>query len=176
MLMLIRPRLAMKPMLAAALLLTAPACATLRGNRTPPAEPQGPMMATATTAADIATQPVRDLGVAKPEIPPVLVAATADPYSRASTRNCAELAGAIADLDVHLGPDLDVAETKENRAAKLAEAGGRAVVNTIIPFRGLVRELTGAAAAQRRYADAIDAGFARRGFLRGLQAARRCRR
>ena len=159
-----------------ALLLLAPACATLRGNRTPAAEPQGPVMATATTAADIATQPVRDLGVAKPEIPPVLVAATADPYSRASTRNCAELARAIAELGLHLGPDLDVAAARESRAGKLAEAGGRAVVNTIIPFRGLVREVTGAAAAQRRYADAVDAGYARRGFLRGLQAARRCRR
>ena len=50
------------------------------------------------------------------------------------------------------------------------------MVNSIIPFRGIVRELTGAAAAQRRYADAIDAGYARRGFLRGLQTARRCRR
>jgi hypothetical protein len=49
------------------------------------------------------------------------------------------------------------------------------VVNALIPFRGIVREITGAAPAQRRLNAAIDAGYARRGFLRGLHYARHCR-
>ena len=61
-----------------------------------------------------------------------------------------------------------------NIADDLAEAGGKTIVNTIIPFRGLVREISGAAPAERRLAAAIDAGFARRGFLRGTALARRC--
>ncbi|MEE3154506.1 MAG: hypothetical protein VX309_03150, partial [Pseudomonadota bacterium] len=55
------------------------------------------------------------------------------------------------------------------------EAGGKTIVNSIIPFRGLVREITGAAPAQRRLNTAIDAGFARRGFLRGAAISRGCR-
>jgi hypothetical protein len=58
---------------------------------------------------------------------------------------------------------------------KLAEAGGKSVVNAIIPFRGLVRELSGAGPAQRRLEADIQAGYARRGFLRGVATARKCR-
>ena len=58
---------------------------------------------------------------------------------------------------------------------RLAEAGGKAVVNSIIPFRGLVREVSGAAPAQRQLNAAIDAGLARRGYLRGVARGRNCR-
>lgn len=139
------------------------------------AAPETKVEATAEKAAEIATQPARDVGMAKPEIPPPLVRATEDPYSLSSTASCTELTTAIAELNEHLGPDyLLAAQREENRAGKIAEAGGKTIVNTIIPFRGLVRELSGAAEAQRRYADAVDAGYARRGFLRGLQIARTC--
>jgi hypothetical protein len=49
------------------------------------------------------------------------------------------------------------------------------VVNSIIPFRGVVRELSGSAEADRRLQAATDAGIARRGFLRGVQRIRGCR-
>jgi len=47
-------------------------------------------------------------------------------------------------------------------------------VNTLLPFRGIVREVSGAAPAERKLAAAVGAGFARRGYLRGLHQARRC--
>lgn len=128
------------------------------------------------TGGRIAAQPVHDVDARRTTIPPVLVAAYDNPYGLAGTRNCAQLASGIAALNDPLGPDFAVAAAKkENKAGKLAEAGGKTVVNAIIPFRGLVREISGAAPAQRRLANAIDAGYARRGFLRGLQAARNCR-
>jgi hypothetical protein len=75
-----------------------------------------------------------------------------------------------------LGPDFRAGEVKkENKAGKLAAAGGQTVINGLIPFRGLVREVTGAAPAQRRLNRALDTGYARRGFLRGLYTARKCR-
>ena len=127
-------------------------------------------------SVEIGTQPVRDVGVMKREIPPILVKARQDPYSLKGLRTCKQLAGEIADLNAVLGPDYVVGnEVKENRAGKLAEAGGKTVVNTIIPFRGLVRELTGAAPADRRLNAALDAGYARRGFLRGVHAKQGCR-
>lgn len=86
-----------------------------------------------------------------------------------------QIKAATTELDSVLGPDFAVGNNKkENRAGRLAEAGGKTIVNTIIPFRGLVREISGAAPAESRLAAAIDAGFARRGFLRGTALARRC--
>ena len=45
----------------------------------------------------------------------------------------------------------------------------------IVPVRGLVREVSGAASAQRELEAAIAAGFARRGFLRGVYQTRGCK-
>ena len=127
-------------------------------------------------AGDIAMQPARDVGVSKTEIPPVLVKAHEDPYSLKGLNTCRQLADAVKELNVVLGPDFVVGtETKENRAARLAEAGGRTVINSLLPYRGLVREISGAAPAQRRLDAALDAGFARRGFLRGVHTTRKCR-
>lgn len=125
---------------------------------------------------EIGTQPVRDVGITKREIPPILIKAQQDPYSLKGLKTCKSLATEVSNLNVVLGSDYKVGnEIKENKAGKLAEAGGKSVVNAIIPFRGIVRELTGAAPADRRMNAAIDAGLARRGFLRGVHAKQGCR-
>ena len=67
------------------------------------------------------------------------------------------------------------ADANENRVGKITEAVGRSVVNSLIPFRGLVREISGAAPAERRLQAAVTAGIARRGYLRGLAGARSCK-
>jgi len=128
-------------------------------------------------AGEIASQPARDVGAVEQKIPPVLLLASADPYSLKAAGSCTQIAIAIGNLNGALGPDYSTSRiaTKENRAGKLAEAGGQTVINSLIPFRGLVREMTGAAPAQRRLNAAIDAGYARRGFLRGLYLSRKCR-
>jgi len=126
-------------------------------------------------AADIVSQPVRDVGLSRKEIPPPLVLASDNPYGLTGLKTCRQLAAALSELNDSLGPDLDGAAYHENRAAKFAQAGGAAVVNSIIPFRSLVREVTGAAPADRRMRAAINAGFARRGYLRGVYSARGCR-
>jgi hypothetical protein len=124
---------------------------------------------------EIVTQPAKDIGAAKTEIPAILERAQENPYGLAGLKSCAQIKAATTELDSVLGPDFVVGNNKkENRAGRLAEAGGKTIVNTIIPFRGLVREISGAAPAERRLAAAIDAGFARRGFLRGTALARRC--
>lgn len=147
------------------------------GNRTEP-QPDQPsrVEAIGRDAGRIAAQPAHDVGAVRREIPPVLVSAAANPYSMAGAANCTQIAASIRSLSSALGPDFVAnAEQNEDRASRLAEAGGRAVVNTLIPFRGIVREISGAAPAQRRLNAAIDAGYARRGFLRGLHRARQCR-
>lgn len=128
------------------------------------------------TAGTIATQPVTDVGVKKVVVPPVLQRAIAAPYGAAGTASCTQITSGIRQLNGALGADFVAgAQTNENRASKIAEAGGKTIVNSLLPFRGLVREVSGAAPAQRRLNAAIDAGYARRGFLRGLAQAKRCR-
>ena len=127
-------------------------------------------------AGDIMSQPARDVGISKLKIPPVLVKARDAPYDLHGLDTCQQLADAVAELSAVIGPDFVVGEAwRENRTGKLAEAGGRAVVNSLIPYRGLVREVTGAAPQQRRLDDAVSAGFARRGFLKGVHDGRRCK-
>jgi hypothetical protein len=127
-------------------------------------------------SVEIGTQPARDVGVMKRQIPPILTTAQEDPYSLKGLKTCKQLAAEVTRLNEVLGADYVVGnEVKENRAGKLAEAGGKTVINTIIPFRSIVRELTGAAPADRRMNAAVDAGLARRGFLRGVHAKQKCR-
>lgn len=144
-------------------------------NSTTPEQPSR-LRSVRDSAGRIVTQPARDVGAAKTTIPPVLLAASADPYNARGLGTCKAIAAAFHSLTDVLGPDFYAGEVKkENKAGKLAEAGGQTVINGFIPFRGLVREVTGAAPAQRRLNHALDTGYARRGFLRGLYVARKCK-
>jgi len=125
-------------------------------------------------AEQVVSQPVRDVGLARTKTPPLLIEASEDPYGPAGTATCRQIAKSISDLNALIGPDY--ASTAPAKKQSLIKAGGQAVVNSLIPFRGLVREVSGAAPAERRYDAAVTAGFARRGFLRGLQRARKCGR
>jgi len=126
-------------------------------------------------AGDIAVQPVRDIGIAQKEIPPILQEAVAQPYEVPRRASCQWMREEHAKLDAALGPDFDSnAQNNQGKAEQLALAGGEAIVNSLIPFRGIVREVSGAASADRRRLIAINAGLARRGYIRGMAAARSC--
>ncbi len=122
---------------------------------------------------DIASQPVQDLNVVKRKTPAVLEAAGNDPYATRGMTNCGAIGGAIGELTQVLGPDFDSAEEKSRKIS--GERVAKGVVQSLIPFRGVIREVSGAAGAERRYQLAIDAGIARRGFLRGIARSRGCR-
>jgi hypothetical protein len=128
----------------------------------------------AQTTGQIITQPARDVGIEKTDIPPLLVEVSDNPYATAGTASCGQISSSIAALSKEIGPDFTASPVQNKR--NVAKIGGAVVVNSLIPFRGLVREVSGASAADRRLSAAIDAGIARRGFLRGLQTARKCRR
>jgi len=124
---------------------------------------------------DIATQPLQDLNVKNKRIPEVLELARGNPYGMDGTRNCAAIGRSIAALSNVLGRDIDTPdEGRPNRGRQAANVG-RSVVQGLIPFRGVIREVTGAAGAQREWDSAVDAGIARRGFLRGIARSRGCR-
>jgi len=141
-----------------------------------PTEPGKPVANTLNKAGEIASQPVRDVGINKREIPDVLQRSADDPYATNTVRTCSQITSSMRELNEVLGPDYEPGRTtREDRVGRLAEAGGKTVVNAFIPFRGLVREVSGAAPAERRYNAALDAGLVRRGFLRGLAVAKGCK-
>lgn len=125
-----------------------------------------------------ATTPLRDLNVVKAEIPPLLQQAQAAPYALPAERACPALREAVRQLDEVLGPDLDAPpepapSTAERGQAEVGKALQRAAEGAV-PFRGWVRKLSGAERQERRVARAIEAGEARRAFLRGLAAGQGC--
>lgn len=123
-------------------------------------------------AVDVAKTPMTDLNLARTEIPALLVEAETRPYSTQNLDTCAQLVAAVEELNAVLGPDLDLPRSERARFSKGRIA--QWAVGTFIPFRSLIREVSGANRQEREIRDAIVAGMARRGFLKGLGAARNC--
>ena len=123
-------------------------------------------------AVDVVATPVSDLGLRNGKIPPVLEAAVADPYDMAGIRTCAQISTRVSELDAVLGSDRDI---PQERAEKLSAGRvAQAAVGSFIPFRGIIREVSGANSHQRKVDDAVEAGTARRSFLKGYGQARGC--
>lgn len=111
------------------------------------------------------------------EVPEKLMAVQEDPYSLAGLGKCAAIIQEITELNDVLGADVNERVDKD-RAKKREETAGRVagnVVGSVIPFRGLIGEVTGANAERRRYALAVYAGTVRRGFLKGIGLERGCK-
>lgn len=145
----------------------------LAGSPALAAAPEKPVTQKDVTAGDVAATPVTDLNLRKGEIPPLLTAAVEQPYTLQGLVTCQQLAAAIGELDAVLGDDLDTPKEGERRTTpgRLAQS----VVGSFIPFRGVIREVSGANSKQRELQAAILAGVARRSFLKGTGQARACR-
>jgi hypothetical protein len=123
------------------------------------------------------TQPARDVNLKQDEIPPRLLEIQKAPYDLAGIKGCRAITTEIASLRPMLGPDVNEdpaisrAEKRERSVSRVA--GG--LLGSFIPFRGVLREVTGANAAEQRYQKALSAGFARRSFLKGMAASQGCR-
>jgi hypothetical protein len=126
-----------------------------------------------------ATAPLRDLNVMRAEIPELLLQAMADPYAR-PPRNykCPQLIALIRPLDDILGPDIDRVNIEDqdmmDRGKSTALGTAADLASGAIPFRGVVRKLSGAEKHDRLVRDAITAGAVRRAYLKGLGEAKGC--
>lgn len=121
---------------------------------------------------NIASTPADDLNLSTEDIPEVLQRSMDDAYSREGIETCGQIADEIAELDAALGLDFDEYSGEQRRlsAGRLAKSA----VGSLIPFRGIVRELSGAARNQREFEEAITAGAVRRGYLKGLGETMGC--
>lgn len=125
---------------------------------------------------DVARTPLTDLNLAKDPIPEVLLTAASAPYANPEASDgieeCDAIGSSIAQIDAVLGPDLDVADAERDdiSVGRIAQSA----VGSLIPFRSIVREITGAADHQRQFEAAIAAGAIRRGYLKGVGEAKGC--
>lgn len=136
------------------------------------AKPEKPVTQREPNAVDVVATPVTDLNLRKGEIPPILLAAQEDAYTLAGLRRCADLSAEVRRLDAVLGEDIDTAQAQGRKVSpgKVAQS----VVGSFIPFRGIIREISGANEQERKLQYAIYAGSSRRAFLKGVGLQRGC--
>lgn len=143
-----------------------PAVTIAQGGRKPPTTEQ--------RATGIVTQPLKDLNISRDPVPPVLLEAEVNPYDLRALTNCTTIAAEVGRLDAVLGADVDTLDTSRYTTGDaLLDTGGN-VLLSLIPFRGVIREMTGANAHERRWTRAIYAGVTRRSFLKGAGRERGC--
>lgn len=137
------------------------------------AQTPAPVTRAAPSAEDVATTPLSDLNLRKSKIPAILLQAQRAPYSLSGMSRCPSLQREVGQLNAVLGEDVDAARRKGK--AVIPGKVAQDLVGGLIPFRGLVREISGANANNRELQQAIYAGFARRAFLKGVGLQKGCR-
>ena len=128
------------------------------------------------TAEDVATKPLSDMNLKKDEIPPLLIEARSHPYDLTGLGRCSSLGAAITALDSVLGDDIDIVDPKTEAEKRGNSVGNiaKSLIGSLIPFGGVIREVSGANATQRQWSEAIYAGSVRRAFLKGVGQQRGC--
>ncbi|WP_155838156.1 hypothetical protein [Hyphomonas beringensis] len=131
--------------------------------------------------ADAALSPLEDLNLRRQEIPPILKGVES-PYDLPTDLGCKDINRLLAQLDQVLGPDWDTPVPDERlRTEKLADSASQATLNAVasearglIPFRGIIRQATGAESHQKKYNLAYKIGAQRRAYLKGMGLAKGC--
>ncbi|MFC3097632.1 hypothetical protein [Alteraurantiacibacter palmitatis] len=144
-----------------ALLASSPAAA----QRRPVTDPDA-------SVRDVAMTPLSDLNISRDPIPDILLAARAEPYSRRGIAGCDDILRAVAGLDAILGQDFDIVAPEE-RGVSVTNLAQR-VIGSFIPFRGIIREISGANAHEFEFREAIAAGLMRRAYLKGIGQEMAC--
>lgn len=130
------------------------------------------------TLGDAFAQPLRDLSLLRREPAEPLQRAALAPYGHAATLpngalDCASVASEIEALDAVLGYDLDDRPQALSLMGQARAGAGNAIVDAVedlveLPYRGLIRHLSGAERRDREMDQAVQAGMVRRAFLRGM--------
>lgn len=124
-------------------------------------------------ASDVARTPLEDFNIDADDLPEVLIEAAENPYATEGLTSCNAIVAEVARLDTVLGADFDIAG--EDEGGGLSEGRvAKSIVGSFIPFRGIVREVSGANKRRAEFNRAVTAGMVRRGFLKGLGAQRGC--
>ncbi len=126
--------------------------------------------------------PFEDLNIKRQKIPEKLQQITDNPYALPPQMLCEGIRKEIDELDTLLGPDVCTPQNPTGmivsrkgeyveKGAGLAKDQAVGIVSgktSIIPFRGVVRKITGAEKHAKEVERAYQAGKLRRAFLKGL--------
>ena len=113
------------------------------------------------------------LGLTGARTPTLLKEVAADPYRAPAEPACQSIPAELVALNQVLGADADQPQPKKSMVSK-AEKAVAGAVRGMIPYRDEVRFLTQADKKDHQLMDATRAAWARRGFLRGLEANLHC--
>jgi hypothetical protein len=117
--------------------------------------------------------PANDIGLDDIEIPDYLTAMT-NPYAD-TPESCELISTELAKLNVILGDDVDVPEEIAKRREQNAlNATSSTIGSVLIPFRGVVRVISGAASNERDARQAYERGLVRRAYLKGISKQTAC--
>lgn len=124
--------------------------------------------------------PLRDLNIMRSDIPNVL--SDIDyPYRIDGPIYCDELIEEINALNAVLGTSADIDARDLSQSEKAAESASNAAQSAMedaatgwIPYRSVLRRVTGATAHEREVRQAFEAGRIRRAFLKGVGGAFQC--
>lgn len=148
--------------------------------QTVPAESQlqNPDRSGTANIQNAAAAPLHDMNLIRQKIPPILLAALADPYARPAPANCRTISEQVHELTQALGGDFDEPDTPQNPSLTTRRGVALAVVHgaseLLLPFAGFVRTLSGAQKHDELVVEVITAGSVRRGYLKGLGESHGC--
>jgi len=133
---------------------------------------------------DAVTAPLEDLNLKREAIPTILADAIEKPYDLTGLDHCEAIAAEVGKLDALLGKDFDEPPPPKDQSTMVQKGGTaannaavgavRGAARSIIPFRGLVRQVTGADAHAKQVDTAIQAGKVRRAYLKGVGMNKNC--
>ncbi len=128
---------------------------------------------------DVLNQPFADLNLSRQQLPAILSRAAAAPFQRPD--DCEGLAREIAALSFALGPALSRSaappaspQSSDHNAEAQAWNTARSATGGLIPFRGVIRWLSGADQQERQIQQAVLSGYVRRAYLEGIRDAEHC--
>ena len=160
---------------------TAPALGQPNNPSAQPDRLLTPQEDTAQSMTSVAESPLNDLNLKTQKIPPILLAAINDPYAPLDRLNCRSIGAEIDRLYAALGRDFDdPAPPKDTSVKGATKPGGdglklmHSAAQMFIPYDGFVRTLSGAQKRDEKVMAAINAGDARRAYLKGLGESRNC--
>ena len=128
-----------------------------------------------------AQSPLQDLNLRRDEIPALLLEIK-NPYNVSRNISCRQIGSQVAELDELLGRDWDVApQARRGLQERAVDGASTAFIDTVasgassfIPYRGVVRSLSGASAYEKKLHKAYERGSHRRTFLKGLGLMKNC--
>ena len=125
--------------------------------------------------------PLEDVNLKRDKIPETFKTIK-NPYKVDAELTCAQIATEVTRLDAELGRDWDVPPPdKKGLDERAADGASTAFLDTVassasglIPYRGIVRTVTGANSHATKVRKAYERGSHRRTFLKGMGLIKGC--